>query len=90
MSSTPPLLVDFIIDTIGEIQHTRKLLWKIQDEIKVTPLGEVSSQWSVYEAMTPLDEHLRRSFYDLGKAVADATKHWNRDELLAVFGLLEE
>lgn len=87
---TQALLVDHIITSILFIQQNRKLLRQIQSEIKPVLFGQITSQWDVWDKVQIIDESLRRSYYDVGKALADATRYWTREELAAVIGLLEE
>lgn len=81
--------VDDIITTIESIQKTRRQLkvWMNPDAL-IIPIGDIN--YSVWMKIDQAKLNLQDYYSILGEHIADATENWDRDELLAVFGLLEE
>lgn len=81
--------VDDIISTIESIQETRRQLKVWMDSALLvipSPYPESTLWMKIDHAILSLLDY----YSLLGELIADSTENWNRDELLAVFGLLEE
>lgn len=83
------LNVDKIIETILGIQEKKKLLrtWREEADRAKAAHMPVSGFW---EKINTTEEILEDWYKELGEAVFESTRYWNRNELMAVFGLLEE